>query len=144
MQFQYQRKNTICKKNMRHDIIFSMFELFSLLVPFSPLEYLLYKKYCTTMKGVHSASCKNIASWPRPHLFPHWPASFTLTDLSGNTCLFSRFKRSCMEVVHVISLFWSMLFILFLSNYDWQLTFSAVIRMIIFIKVAPVYTVVAL
>ena len=37
-----------------------------------------------------------------------------------------------------------MLFILFLSNYDWQLTFSAVIRMVIFIKVAPVYTVVAL
>ena len=78
------------------------------------------------MKGVHSASCKNIASWPRPHLFPHWPASFTLTDLSGNTCWFSGFKRSCMEVVHVIGLFWSMLFILFLSNYDWQLTFSAV------------------
>ena len=99
------KKNTICTKNMMHDIIFFMFELFSLLVPFSPLEYLLYKKYCTTTKGVHSASCKNIASWPRPHLFPHWPASFTLTDLSGNTCLFSRFKRSCMEVVHVISLF---------------------------------------
>ena len=37
-----------------------------------------------------------------------------------------------------------MLFILFPSNYDWQLTFSAVIRTIIFIKVAPVYTVVAL
>ena len=37
-----------------------------------------------------------------------------------------------------------MLFILFLGNYDWQLTFSSEIRMVIFIKVAPVYTVVTL
>ena len=35
------------KKTKRHDNIFSVIELFPLLVAFSPLKYLLWEKYCS-------------------------------------------------------------------------------------------------